>query len=348
MAFLSKPALKPTDKATRPPQVRWATLVMGGTVGLAAAIVAAWFAGESQITQIFAELQRLQNQPPMWLEVPMVAGQYLVAPTVLLLLLAYGITQVSPRPRPWSRWIVICILLALLGRYLVWRCLSTLNLVSPLQGTFSLGLLAMELFGLLTSILQLLLLLRVRDRRSQADQLEQAVIAGHYQPWVDVFIPTYDEPAFILRRTIIGCQAMNYPRKAIYLLDDTRRPEIAALAADLGCQYMTRPDNHHAKAGNLNHAIQQTQGELIASFDADFVPTRNFLCRTVGFFQQTKVVLIQTPQSFYNADPIARNLGLRGCSPPKKRCFTAKFSPCAMASVAWSARVPPLWCAAAP
>ena len=327
MAFLSKPALKPTDKATQPPQVRWATLVMGGTVGLAAAIVAAWFAGESQITQIFAQLQRLQNQPPMWLEVPMVAGQYLVAPTVLLLLLAYGITQVSPRPRPWSRWIVICILLALLGRYLVWRCLSTLNLVSPLQGTFSLGLLAMELFGLLTSILQLLLLLRVRDRRSQADQLEQAVIAGHYQPWVDVFIPTYDEPAFILRRTIIGCQAMNYPRKAIYLLDDTRRPEIAALAADLGCQYMTRPDNHHAKAGNLNHAIQQTQGELIASFDADFVPTRNFLCRTVGFFQQTKVVLIQTPQSFYNADPIARNLGLEGVLTPEEEVFYRQIQP---------------------
>ncbi|MBD1917648.1 glycosyltransferase [Phormidium sp. FACHB-77] len=287
----------------------------------------AWFAGEARITQIFAQLQVLQNQPPMWLEVPMVAAQYLVAPTVLLLLLAFTITRVSPQPRPWSRCIVISILLVLVARYLVWRCLSTLNLASPLEGTFSLLLLGMELFGLTISIIQLLLLLRVRDRHNQADVLEHDVLQGRYQPWVDVFIPTYDEPAFILRRTIIGCQAMDYPRKTIYLLDDTRRPEIKALAADLGCQYLTRPNNHHAKAGNLNHALELTQGELIASFDADFVPTRNFLCRTVGFFQNLKVGLVQTPQSFYNPDPIARNLGLEGVLTPDEEVFYRQIQP---------------------
>jgi cellulose synthase (UDP-forming) len=233
MAFLSRPGLKPTEKANVRPQVRWATFVMAITVAIAAAIVTAWFAGEARITYIFAQLQVLQNQPPMWLGVPMVAAQYLVAPTVLLLLLAYTVTRVSPRPKPWSRCVVIGILLALLARYLVWRCLSTLNLATPLEGTLSLGLLGVELFGLIVSIIQLLLLLRVRDRRPQADVLEQEVIQGHYQPWVDVFIPTYDEPAFILRRTIIGCQAMAYPYKTVYLLDDTHRPEIEALAAGL-------------------------------------------------------------------------------------------------------------------
>ncbi|WP_313898251.1 glycosyltransferase [Nodosilinea sp. LEGE 07298] len=327
MAFLSKSASKPTDQAKSRPPVRWATFIMAATVGLSAAIVMAWFAGEARITKIFAQLQVLQSQPPMWLEVPMVAAQYLVAPTVVLLLLAYAITRVSPRPRPWSRCIVVGILLTLVMRYLVWRCLSTLNLASPLEGTLSLGLLAMELFGLTTSIIQLLLLLRVRDRRPQADQLEQAVTSGLYQPWVDVFIPTYDEPAFILRRTIIGCQAMTYPRKTIYLLDDTRRPEIKALAADMGCEYIARPTNDHAKAGNLNHAIQIARGELIASFDADFVPTRNFLCRTVGFFQQAKVGLVQTPQSFYNADPIARNLGLEGVLTPEEEVFYRQIQP---------------------
>lgn len=327
MAFLSRSASKPTDRAKSRPTLQWATLIMATTVGVAAAIVLAWFAGEARITRIFAQLQVLQNQPPMWLEVPMVAGQYLLAPTVLLLLVAYAITRISPRPRPWSRYIVVGILLTLVIRYLVWRCLSTLNLTSPLEGTFSLGLLGMELFGLTTSIIQLFLLLRVRDRRPQADQLEQSVTSGQYQPWVDVFIPTYDEPAFILRRTIIGCQAMAYPRKTVYLLDDTRRPEIEALAADLGCEYITRPDNAHAKAGNLNHAIQQVQGELIASFDADFVPTRNFLCRTVGFFQSPKVGLVQTPQSFYNADPIARNLGLEGVLTPEEEVFYRQIQP---------------------
>ncbi|MGB3201903.1 MAG: glycosyltransferase [Nodosilinea sp.] len=327
MAFLSKSASRPTDEAKSRPSLRWATSVMGATVGLSAAIVLAWFAGEARITKIFAQLQVLQGQPPVWLEVPMVAAQYLVAPTVVLLLLAYAITRISPRPRPWSRCMVIGILLTLVIRYLVWRCLSTLNLASPLEGTLSLGLLGMELFGLTTSIIQLLLLLRVRDRRPQADQLEQAVTSGRYQPWVDVFIPTYDEPAFILRRTIIGCQAMTYPRKTIYLLDDTDRPGIKALAADLGCEYIARPTHDHAKAGNLNYAIGQTRGELMASFDADFVPTRNFLCRTVGFFEQSRVGLVQTPQSFYNADPIARNLGLEGVLTPEEEVFYRQIQP---------------------
>ena len=78
----------------------------------------------------------------------------------------------------------------------------------------------------------------------------------------------------------------------------------------MGCNYLTRPDNFYAKAGNLNHALTKTDGELVAVFDADFVPTKNFLQRTVGFFSNIKVGLVQTYQSFYNPDPIARNLGL--------------------------------------
>ncbi len=104
-------------------------------------------------------------------------------------------------------------------------------------------------------------------------------------------------------------------------MDDTRRPEIKALAAELGCQYITRTHNQHAKAGNLNHAIPKTQGELLVVFDADFVPTRNFLTRTVGFFQDRDVALVQTPQSFYNPDPIAYNLGLEDVLTPEEEVF---------------------------
>ncbi|MEO1127760.1 MAG: glycosyltransferase, partial [Cyanobacteria bacterium J06639_16] len=198
---------------------------------------------------------------------------------------------------------------------------STLNLSTPLDGIFSLGLFSLELLILFSGIVQLFLLLRVRDRRKAADQLAQTVSSGAYRPTVDVLIPTYDEPEFILRRTVIGCQAMEYEPKTVYLLDDTRRPAIKALAEELGCEYLTRPDNHHAKAGNLNHAIPQTHGELLVLFDADFVPTKNFLTRTLGFFQDPKVALVQTPQSFYNPDPIARNLGLEDVLTPEEEVF---------------------------
>ncbi|MCS6943591.1 MAG: glycosyltransferase [Geminocystis sp.] len=150
------------------------------------------------------------------------------------------------------------------------------------------------------------------DRSPEADRLSQAVVQGKYLPWVDVIIPTYNEGVDILRRTVIGCQAMDYPHKKIYLLDDTRRPEVRALAAELGCEYRDRPDNRHAKAGNINHALPTLTGELIAVFDADFVPCRNFLTRTVGFFQDPKTALVQTPQHFFNEDPITVNLGLQG------------------------------------
>ena len=304
-----------------------ATLLMVAVTTVALGVVLAWFTGEGRTAQIFAQLNQLQQSPPLWLEVPMATGHYLLLPTVVLFVVAYAITRVSPRPKFWSRLVVVSILLVLVARYLLWRSLSTLSLDTPANGVFSLLLFSMEMLGLGTNIIQLCLLLRVRDRQQQADQMQQAVDQGAFVPKVDVFIPTYDEPAFILRRTVIGCQAMEYPRKTVYLLDDTRRPEIRALAAELGCEYLTRPDNHHAKAGNLNHAIATTDADLIASFDADFVPTRNFLQRTVGFFQDPKIGLVQTPQSFYNPDPIARNLGLEDILTPEEEVFYRQIQP---------------------
>jgi cellulose synthase (UDP-forming) len=303
------------------------TLILLGSVAIAGAVVTAWFAGQGTIITIFAQLEQLQEHPPFWISVPMVMGQYLVSWTVLLLLAVLAITTISPRPRPWSRLLVVGILLVLTVRYLLWRSLSTLNLSTPLNGVFSIGLFGFELLIFAGSIIQLILLLRVNDRRAEADRLSIRVIDGAYLPTVDIFIPTYNEPPFILQRTIIGCQALDYEAKRIYLLDDSHRPEVEALAAELGCEYLTRSDNRHAKAGNLNHALPLTDGELIVIFDADFVPTKNFLTRTVGFFQNPKIALVQTPQTFYNADPIARNLGLEDILTPEEEVFYRQIQP---------------------
>lgn len=304
-----------------------ATLIMLGVVAISALIVTAWFAGQGAIPTLFERLNQIQQTPPGWLMVPMVAGEYLLAWAVLLTFLVFAITKISPRPQPWSRVLVAAVLGILMIRYFVWRSLSTLNFSNPLDGVFSLGLFLLELLILSGSMIQLILLLRVRDRKPEADKLSIAVLNQSYVPHVDILIPTYNEPAFILRRTIIGCQALKYPAKSVYLLDDHRRPEIRDLCLELGCQYLTRPDNRHAKAGNLNHAIPQTSGELIAVFDADFIPTQNFLTRTVGFFQDSTVGLVQTPQTFYNADPIARNLGLEDILTPEEEVFYRQIQP---------------------
>ena len=316
---------KPGKNQFSRPQI--GTLVMVAVVLLSGAIVSAWFAGQGTISKIFFQINQIQERPPLWLEVPMVAGGYLLFPTVALFLIVIIVMRLSPQPRPWSRFVVVGILLALTIRYLLWRSLSTLNVSTPLNGVFSMGLFVLELLMLTSSTIQLFLMLRVRDRRREADWLAMDVAEGRFVPTVDIFVPTYNEPVFILQRTVIGCQAIDYPAKTVYLLDDTRRPEVETLAREMGCVYMTRLDNEYAKAGNLNHAIAQTQGDLLVVFDADFVPTTNFLARTVGFFQDLQVALVQTPQTFYNSDPIARNLGLENVLTPEEEVFYRQIQP---------------------
>ncbi|BAY18875.1 cellulose synthase (UDP-forming) [Anabaenopsis circularis NIES-21] len=300
---------------------RLVALMLLSIVILSGLLVAGWFAGEMTIDGFFAQIYIWQMNPPMWLEAPMVNNKYLLSLTLALLITMFVVMKLSPQPRVWSQRLVVGILIILTLRYLLWRSLSTLNLADPLNGAISLGLFALEIVMISSSLIELFLMLNIKERHREADEKSIAVSNGDFMPSVDIFIPTYNEPEFIVRRTIIGCQAIEYSQKNIYLLDDNRRTEIRELAAELGCQYISRANNQHAKAGNLNNALTQTNSELIAVFDADFVPTKNFLTRTVGFFQDETIAIVQTPQSFYNVDPIARNLGLENILTPDEEIF---------------------------
>ncbi|MBV5261175.1 glycosyltransferase [Synechococcus moorigangaii CMS01] len=251
----------------------------------------------------------------------------LLIPTLGWLIILGVMREVFAKPSIWTRAFASISLVILGARYELWRFFETINLDDPLNGTLSVLLFVMELVTFLNTAAFLLHTIVTIDRSPEADRLSQAVIAKTYQPTVDVLIPTYNEPADILRRTVIGCQAMDYERKQIYLLDDLRRPQIRALAAELGCHYFDRPDNSHAKAGNVNHALGQIHGELVVIFDADFIPTTDFLTRTVGFFQDEKVAMVQTPQNFYNEDPVSVNLGLQSVLTNEQTLFFRYIQP---------------------
>jgi cellulose synthase (UDP-forming) len=108
-------------------------------------------------------------------------------------------------------------------------------------------------------------------------------------------------PLDILKRTLVGCINLEYPkgRFKVDVLDDGHRDETRELATSLGCAYLRHPDRSlHAKAGNLNHALKQSDGELVAMFDVDHVPVTSFLKETVGFFQNPTVAFVQTPHHF--------------------------------------------------
>jgi cellulose synthase (UDP-forming) len=120
---------------------------------------------------------------------------------------------------------------------------------------------------------------------------------------VDVYVCTYDEPVEVVLATLAGCRALTYPHTT-YLLDDGRRPEMEELARLAGARYMTRPDNSHAKAGNINHALPRTEGELVFVLDADHVPMPDALDALVGYFDDEKMAAVQSPHDFSNHDSV--------------------------------------------
>ncbi|WP_152608588.1 UDP-forming cellulose synthase catalytic subunit [Croceibacterium mercuriale] len=191
-------------------------------------------------------------------------------------------------------------------RYIFWRTTQTLSFDSPLETLLGLGLYAAELYAWIILVLGLL---------QTAWPLERGNVAlqGEPESWplVDVYVPTYNESLAIVRTTVFAALDMDYPpeRFRVYILDDGKRPEFQNFAREVGCGYLTRADNHHAKAGNLNTALRKTSGELIAIFDCDHVPTRAFLQLSVGWFQKDRQLsLLQTPHHMYSPDPVQRNL----------------------------------------
>jgi cellulose synthase (UDP-forming) len=120
---------------------------------------------------------------------------------------------------------------------------------------------------------------------------------------VDVYVCTYDEAVEVVMATLAGCRALTYPHTT-YLLDDGRRPEMKELAALAGAEYLTRPDNAHAKAGNLNAALPRTDGDLVFVLDADHVPMPDALDALVGYFDDERMAIVQTPHDFFNHDSV--------------------------------------------
>ncbi|WP_442969215.1 UDP-forming cellulose synthase catalytic subunit [Pseudomonas sp. Q1-7] len=191
-------------------------------------------------------------------------------------------------------------------RYMYWRLTSSLGFDDPLDMVFGYGLVLAEFYALLVLLLGYLQTAWPLQRRPYPLPADRSL-----WPTVDLYIPTYNEPLDIIKLTAFAAQAIDWPkdRLKVYVLDDGRREEFRAFCASAGIGYIVRPDNSHAKAGNLNFALKQTGGEYIAIFDADHVPTRSFLQIGMGWFlKDPKLALLQTPHFFFSPDPFEKNL----------------------------------------
>ena len=106
----------------------------------------------------------------------------------------------------------------------------------------------------------------------------------------------------------------------------------------------------HAKAGNVNNGLAHAlstgrRPQFILLLDADFTVSRNILQRTLGLFEAEDVAIVQTPQHFFNPDPIQSSLLGATAWPDEQRFF---FNYLLEAKDAWAPRSVaehPPWCA---
>lgn len=202
---------------------------------------------------------------------------------------------------------------SLLVLYAVWRWHDTLPpFAFSAQGFWQYFFFAFEAVAILYTLMSIAILCRNISRSAQADEAQKKLESSGEFPAVDIFICTYDEPLEILERSILTALALDYPNATVWVLDDTRRSSLREYCTTVGAHYVTRDNNKDAKAGNLNNALAftaaRTNAPVILVLDADFAPRRDFLRRTVGLLSNPGVAVIQTPQFYYNPDPIQHNL----------------------------------------
>ncbi|UXA20377.1 glycosyltransferase family 2 protein [Mycobacterium sp. SMC-4] len=209
-------------------------------------------------------------------------------------------TSAGTYPSPWLRLLILSV--ALLGvNYIVWRWLASVNWSA---WWIAVPLVIAETYSVIDSLLFGLTMWRLLRRDPPPPPPPEGAT-------VDVFITTYNEPVDMVMETATAAAAITYPHQT-WILDDGNRAELAAAAAERDIGYVTRSASwadrpRHAKAGNLNNALFETQGEFILVLDADQVPEPEILDHTLGYFRDPYMALVQTPQYFHNvpfSDPL--------------------------------------------
>lgn len=271
-----------------------------------------WMRASSGLAHVAALVHRVRGLAPTLLVLAALTGLVLCTTplplggqlTVFALVwIAVMVLRKIPGRFPTLTMMALSLLMTL--RYMWWRATETLDLATPMEVTIGYLLFAAEAYTWLVLILGYVQTAWPLSRRPKPMPADPA-----QWPTVDVYIPTYNEPLSVVQPTVYAARSLDWPsgKLNIYLLDDGRRPQMQAFAEQAGIHYLTRGDNRHAKAGNINHALSVTQGDYIAIFDCDHIPTRSFLQMTMGeFIADPRCAMVQTPHHFFSPDPFERN-----------------------------------------
>lgn len=234
--------------------------------------------------------------------------------------------------RTLDRSVFAAVVVVMLAMYAIYRLSGTLpEFAWAPYALWPRAYAVLEMTVLLYTALSVVFFIRRTDRSAQADEAEGRLSQSEDPPAVDIFICTYSEDLIILERSILAALAIDYPNFTVWVLDDGQRNWLRDYCESVGARYVRRDDNVGAKGGNLDNGIrlsaQSTNAPLIMVLDADFAPQRNILRRIVGLFEDESVGVVQTPQFYYNADPIQHNLLARGSWVDDQRIFFDVMQP---------------------
>jgi len=142
------------------------------------------------------------------------------------------------------------------------------------------------------------------------DRVSEDTATEHY-PWVTIQLPIFNEK-YVIERLIDKVAAFDYPadRFEIHILDDSTDETVDIVAQKvaeyqargLQIEQIQREKRQGFKAGALRDAMPLARGEFIAIFDADFLPEADFLRRTIPYFQDETVGVVQTRWAHINED----------------------------------------------
>lgn len=231
---------------------------------------------------------------------------------VLLAGLAFGpvLLYLGNYNSDWWRRIALLGVILIIARYLHWRLGNTV----PWGETYG-----MAIYMQTVAVIELLWVTEIvhafsffwsSGARTPGPRRFGALPERLREASVAVFIPTFNEGPEILERTILASRRLDWDGEVtVYVLDDGRRPWLGEMCARLGARWITRADNKGAKAGNINHALDKTDGEFILMLDADFLAHPDAIRRLMPVMAESRVAIAQAPHHFYNEDPVMRSLG---------------------------------------
>lgn len=281
----------------------------------------------------------------LWLTASAVSTLLICQPISIEAQFVMGVAAIAAMIAVWMvgkegiwRQVFLALGTAVVLRYVYWRTTSTLPpITEPVNFIPGFLLYLMEMFSVMMLFISLFIIIDPLQRK-RARQLPDEEL-----PTVDIFVPSYNEEKGLLATTLAAAMNIDYPshKFTVWLLDDggtdqkvndpdprvslpaqRRRADLQRLCQQLGCNYLTRAKNVHAKAGNLNNGLAHSTGDLIAVFDADHGPARGFLRETVGHFaDDQRLFLVQTPHFFLNPDPLEKNLSTFDRMPSENEMF---------------------------